>query len=281
MIEGLPTVTLRGGERVPALGQGTWHMGENRRRIAEEAAAVRLGIELGMTLIDTAEMYGSGGAEEMIARAIEGVRDELFIVSKVYPHNASRNGIVAACERSLQRLRTDRIDLYLLHWRGSIPLAETLEGFERLQREGKIRYYGVSNFDQRDMAEWVALPGGDKVAADQVLYNLSRRGPEWDLLPWCREHDVAIMAYTPLGQGSLLRDRTLAEVARRRGATPAQVALAWFLRQPGTIVIPKASSPEHVRENRGAVDVVLTDEDLAALDRAFPPPRRRSSLGML
>jgi diketogulonate reductase-like aldo/keto reductase len=281
MIEGLPTVMLRGGERVPALGQGTWHMGENRRRITEEAAAVRLGIELGMTLIDTAEMYGSGGAEEMLAQAIEGVRDKLFIVSKVYPHNGSRSGVVAACERSLKRLATDRIDLYLLHWRGSIPLAETLEGFERLEREGKIRYYGVSNFDQRDMAEWVALPGGDKVAADQVLYNLSRRGPEWDLVPWCREHEVAIMAYTPLGQGSLLRDRTLAEVARRRGATPAQVALAWLLRQPGTIVIPKASSLEHVRENRGAVDVVLTDEDLAALDRAFPPPRGRSSLGML
>jgi diketogulonate reductase-like aldo/keto reductase len=281
MIEGLPTVSLPGGERVPALGQGTWHMGEDRRRAAEEAAAVRLGIELGMTLIDTAEMYGSGGSEEMIAQAIEGVRDELFIVSKVYPHNASRSGVAAACERSLKRLRTDRIDLYLLHWRGSIPLAETIDGFERLQREGKIRYHGVSNFDRADMAEWVALKGGEKVAADQVLYNLSRRSPEWDLVPWCRERGVAIMAYTPLGQGSLLRDRTLAEVARRRDATAAQVALAWLLRQPGTIVIPKASRLEHVRENRGAIDVVLTDEDLAALDRAFPPPKGRSSLGML
>ena len=281
MIAELPTVTLRGGERVPALGQGTWHMGEDRRRIAEEAAAVRLGIELGMTLIDTAEMYGSGGSEEMIARAIEGLRDQLFIVSKVYPHNASRSGVVAACERSLKRLGTDRIDLYLLHWRGSIPLAETIEGFERLQRDGKIRYHGVSNFDRADMAEWVALKGGEKVAADQVLYNLSRRGPEWDLVPWCREHGVAIMAYTPLGQGSLLHDRTLAEIARRRSATPAQVALAWLLRQRGTIVIPKAARLEHVRENRGALDIVLTDEDLAALDRAFPPPKGRSSLGML
>jgi diketogulonate reductase-like aldo/keto reductase len=281
MIEGLPTVTLPGGERVPALGQGTWHMGEDRRRAAEEAAAVRLGIELGMTLIDTAEMYGSGGSEEMIARAIEGMRDGLFIVSKVYPHNASRSGVVAACERSLKRLRTDRLDLYLLHWRGSIPLAETIEGFERLRREGKIRYHGVSNFDRADMMEWVALREGEKVAADQVLYNLSRRGPEWDLVPWCREHGVAIMAYTPLGQGSLLRDRTLAEIARRHSATPAQVALAWLLRQPGTIVIPKAARPEHVRENRGALDVVLTDEDLAAFDRAFPPPRGRTSLGML
>jgi diketogulonate reductase-like aldo/keto reductase len=277
----LPTVTLPGGERVPALGQGTWHMGEDRRRAAEEAAAVRLGIELGMTLIDTAEMYGSGGSEEMIARAIEGVRDQLFIVSKLYPHNASRSGVVAACERSLKRLGTDRIDLYLLHWRGSIPLAETIEGFERLQRDGKIRYHGVSNFDRADMLEWVALKGGEKVAADQVLYNLSRRGPEWDLVPWCREHGVTIMAYTPLGQGSLLRDRTLTEIARRHSATPAQVALAWLLRQPGTIVIPKAARLEHVRENRGALDVVLTDEDLAALDGAFPPPKGRSSLGML
>jgi diketogulonate reductase-like aldo/keto reductase len=281
MIQELPMVTLPGGERVPALGQGTWHMGENRRRMAEEAVAVRLGIELGMTLIDTAEMYGSGGAEEMVARAAEGLRDDLFIVSKVYPHNASRAGVVAACERSLERLRTDRIDLYLLHWRGSIPLAETLEGFEQLRRDGKIRHYGVSNFDRADMAEWVALKGGENVAADQVLYNLSRRGPEWDLQPWCRERGIAIMAYTPLGQGSLLRDRTLTEVARRRNATPAQVALAWLLQQEGMIVIPKAARPEHVRENRGALDVALTKEDLLALDRAFPPPKGRSSLGML
>jgi diketogulonate reductase-like aldo/keto reductase len=277
----LPIVSLPGGERVPALGQGTWHMGEDRRRAVEEAAAVRLGIELGMTLIDTAEMYGSGGAEEMIARAAEGVRDKLFIVSKVYPHNASRTGIVAACERSLKRLATDRIDLYLLHWRGSIPLAETIEGFERLARDGKIRHHGVSNFDCADMQEWIALSGGQTVAADQVLYNLSRRGPEWDLIPWCRERRVAIMAYTPLGQGGLLRQRILVEIARRRGATTAQVALAWLLRQEGTIVIPKASRLEHVRENRGALDVALTEEDLAALDRAFPPPKGRSSLGMI
>jgi diketogulonate reductase-like aldo/keto reductase len=281
MTADLPMVTLPGGERVPALGQGTWHMGENRRRAAEEAAAVRLGIELGMTLIDTAEMYGSGGAEEMVARAAEGLRDDLFIVSKVYPHNASRAGVVAACERSLERLRTDRIDLYLLHWRGSIPLTETLEGFERLMRDGKIRHYGVSNFDRADMAEWMALKGGENVAADQVLYNLSHRGPEWDLLPWCRERGIAIMAYTPLGQGSLLHDRTLAEIARRRNATPAQVALAWLLRQERMIVIPKAARAEHVRENRGALDVALTEEDLAALDRAFPPPKGRSALGML
>ena len=281
MAADLPMVTLLGGKRVPALGQGTWHMGETRRRMEEEAAAVRLGIELGMTLIDTAEMYGDGGAEEMVAQAAEGRRDDLFIVSKVYPHNASRAGVVAACERSLVRLRTDRIDLYLLHWRGSIPLAETLTGFEQLLRDGKIRHYGVSNFDRADMTEWVGLKGGETVAADQVLYNLARRGPEWDLVPWCRERSIAIMAYTPLGQGGLLRDPTLGEIARRRDATPAQVALAWLLRQEGMIVIPKAARLEHVRDNRGALDVVLTPEDLAALDRAFPPPKGKSSLGML
>jgi len=281
MTADLPMVTLLGGKRVPALGQGTWHMGENRRRMAEEAAAVRLGIELGMTLIDTAEMYGDGGAEEMVAQAAEGRRDDLFIVSKVYPHNASRAGVVAACERSLVRLRTDRIDLYLLHWRGSIPLAETLTGFEQLLRDGKIRHYGVSNFDRADMTEWVGLKGGETVAADQVLYNLARRGPEWDLVPWCRERGIAIMAYTPFGQGGLLRDRTLGEIARGRDATPAQVALAWLLRQEGMIVIPKAARLEHVRDNRGALDVVLTPEDLAALDRAFPPPKGKSSPGML
>jgi len=280
MTEELRYVTLRNGERVPALGQGTWHMGEDRRRAAEEAAALRLGIELGMTLIDTAEMYGSGGAEEVIAHAAEGVRDRLFIVSKVYPHNGSRAGVVAACERSLKRLATDRIDLYLLHWRGSI-LAETLEGFQRLERDGKIRHHGVSNFDRGDMEEWVALRGEETVAADQVLYNLSRRGPEWDLVPWCREHGVAVMAYTPLGQGSMLGNRGLAEIARRRGKTPAQIALAWLLRQEGTIVIPKASHAAHVRENRGAFDVELTEDDLVALDRAFPPPKGRSPLGML
>ena len=281
MTQELPMVTLPGGERVPALGQGTWHMGEARRRIAEEAAAVRLGIELGMTLIDTAEMYGNGGAEEMVAQAAEGRRDDLFIVSKVYPHNASRAGVVAACERSLVRLRTDRIDLYLLHWRGSIPLAETLTGFEQLLRDGKIRHYGVSNFDRADMTEWVGLKGGETVAADQVLYNLTRRGPEWDLVPWCRERGIAVMAYTPLGQGSILGNRTLGEIARRRNATLAQVALAWLLRQEGMIVIPKAARLEHVRDNRGAFDVVLTEEDLAALDRAFPPPKGKSALGML
>ena len=281
MTDGLPQVTLPSGERVPAFGQGTWHMGEDRRRTAEEVAALKLGIELGMTLIDTAEMYGSGRAEEIVEEAARGRRDELFIVSKVLPYNASRKGVIEACERTLKRLETDRIDLYLLHWRGSVPLAETLEAFLRLQRDGKIRHHGVSNFDLDDMQEWVALDGGDAVAANQILYNLQRRGPEWELIPWCRERRIAIMAYTPLGQGRMLQNRALAEIAARHDATPAQVALAWLLRRDGTMVIPKASRREHVRENRGALDVKLSTDDLAALDRAFPPPKGPTALGML
>jgi diketogulonate reductase-like aldo/keto reductase len=281
MTDSLPQVTLPNGERVPSFGQGTWHMGEDRRRAAEEAAALKVGIELGLTLIDTAEMYGNGAAEEVVAEATRGLRDRLFIVSKVLPNNASQKGTIEACERSLKRLQTDRIDLYLLHWRGSAPLAETLAGFERLQRDGKIRHHGVSNFDLDDMQEWVALAGGETVAANQILYNLTRRGPEWELIPWCRDRKIAIMAYTPIEQGRMLRHKALAEVAARHGATPAQIALAWLLRQEGMIVIPKASKQEHVRENRGALDVKLTVEDLAALDRAFPPPKGRSSLGML
>ena len=281
MSDGLPQVTLRNGERVPALGQGTWHMGDDRRRAAEETAALKLGIDLGLTLIDTAEMYGSGGAEEVVAEAAKGRRDRLFIVSKVLPYNASQKGVIEACERSLRRLKTDRIDLYLLHWRGSVPLAETLAGFVRLQRDGKIRHHGVSNFDLDDMQEWVGLAGGEDVAANQILYNLSSRGPEWELIPWCRERRIAIMAYTPLGQGRMLQHKALAEIAGRHGATAAQVALAWLLSKDGTMVIPKATRPEHVRENRGAADLRLAADDLAALDRAFPPPKSRTALGML
>ena len=281
MSDGLPQVTLRNGERVPALGQGTWHMGDDRRRAAEEAAALTLGIDLGMTLIDTAEMYGSGGAEEVVAEAAKGQRDRLFIVSKVLPYNASQKGVVEACERSLRRLKTDRIDLYLLHWRGSVPLAETLAAFTRLQRDGKIRHHGVSNFDLDDMQEWVGLAGGEDVAANQILYNLSSRGPEWELIPWCRERRIAIMAYTPLGQGRMLQHKALAEIAARHGATAAQVALAWLLSRDGTMVIPKATRPEHVRENRGALDLRLAADDLAALDRAFASPKGRTALGML
>jgi diketogulonate reductase-like aldo/keto reductase len=281
MTDSLPQVTLPNGEKVPAFGQGTWHMGEDRRRAAEEAAALRLGIEFGLTLIDTAEMYGNGGAEEVVGVASRGLREKLFIVSKVLPHNASQKGVVEACERSLKRLKTDRIDLYLLHWRGSVPLADTLAGFERLQRDGKIRHHGVSNFDTDDMQEWVGLAGGERVAANQILYNLTRRGPEWQLIPWCRKPKIALMAYTPIEQGRMLHHKALGEIAARHAATPAQIALAWLLRQDGMIVIPKASKEEHVRENRGALDVKLTADDLAALDRAFPPPKGRSSLGML
>jgi diketogulonate reductase-like aldo/keto reductase len=281
MTDTLPRVTLPDGESVPAFGVGTWHMGEDRRRAADETAAVKLGIELGMELIDTAEMYGNGGAEEVVAAATAGARDRLFIVSKVLPYNASRKGTIEACERSLKRLKTDRIDLYLLHWRGSVPLAETLEAFLTLRRDGKIRHNGVSNFSTEDMKEWVAFAGGETVASNQILYNLSRRGPEWELIPWCRERRISVMAYSPLEQGRMLGNRGLQQVAERYGATPAQVALAWLLRQDGMIVIPKATRLEHVRENRGALDLELTDADLTALDRAFPPPKGRTPLGML
>lgn len=281
MTENLRSVTLPNGEVVPAFGLGTWHMGEDRRRAVEEAVAVRLGIDLGMHLIDTAEMYGNGGAEEVVAQASAGLRDRLFIVSKVLPYNASQKGVIEACERSLRRLKTDRIDLYLLHWRGSVPLAETLAGFSRLQRDGKIRHHGVSNFSADDMKEWVGLSGGETVASNQILYNLSRRGPEFDLIPWCRERRVSIMAHSPLEQGRMLGNRALQQVAARHNATAAQVALAWLLRQDGMIVIPKATRQQHVRENRAAADITLTADDLAALDRAFPPPKGRSPLGML
>jgi diketogulonate reductase-like aldo/keto reductase len=277
----MPQVTLPDGEKVPAYGQGTWHMGERSDRFAGEVAALKLGIDLGVTLIDTAEMYGNGIAEEIVAEATQGRRDGLFIVSKVLPYNASAKGTVEACERSLKRLQTDRIDLYLLHWTGSHPFAETLAGFEQLKRQGKIRHHGVSNFDRKDMEEWVRLAGGDTVASNQILYNLARRGPEYDLIPWCRERGISIMAYSPIEQGRMLGHKALAEVGARHGATPAQVALQSLLRRDGTIVIPKASRPEHVRENLAALDLKLTDTDLADLDRAFPPPKGRTSLGML
>jgi diketogulonate reductase-like aldo/keto reductase len=278
----MPQITLPDGEKVPAYGQGTWHMGESRGRFADEVTALRLGIDLGITLIDTAEMYGSGVAEEIVAEAVQGDRDKLFIVSKVLPYNASAKGTVEACEKSLKRLKTDRIDLYLLHWTGSHPFAETLAGFERLQRDGKIRHHGVSNFDRKDMEEWYAQAGGKTVASNQILYNLARRGPEWELIPWCRERNISIMAYSPIEQGRMLGHKALAEVAaRHQGATPSQVALAWLLRQDGMMVIPKATHPEHVRENLGALDLKLTGDDIATLDGAFPPPKGRSSLGML
>jgi diketogulonate reductase-like aldo/keto reductase len=270
-------VRLPSGETVPILGQGTWYFGEDARRRTEEVAALLAGLDLGMTLIDTAEMYGNGGAEIVVGEAIQGRRDAVFLVTKVLPQNANLRGTIAACERSLRRLQTDRVDLYLLHWRGSHPLEETLRGFESLVQQGKTRYWGVSNFDVEDMDELVVLPGGDQVATDQILYNLARRGVEWDLLPWCRRRDIPVMAYSPIEQGRLLSNKKMRDVAERHGATPAQIALAWVLRS-GAIAIPRARSEAHVHENRAALDIVLTEEDLADLDRAFPPPSGKQPL---
>jgi diketogulonate reductase-like aldo/keto reductase len=272
---------LPSGEKVPVLGQGTWHMGEDPKKRAHEIAALRLGIKYGMTLIDTAEMYGDGAAEELIGEAIEGRRKEVFLVSKVLPQHATRIGTIDACERSLLRLGTDHLDLYLLHWRGSAPLEETLAGFADLKRAGKIHYWGVSNFDTADMEELVSLPGGREVATNQVLYNLTRRGIEYDLLPWCEQRNIPIMAYSPIEQGRLLNDPVLAAIAALHNATPAQVALAWVLRRDRTIAIPKAGTPEHVKENREALDIDLTEDDLAELDRAFPPPTSKQPLEMI
>ncbi|MGQ0749413.1 MAG: aldo/keto reductase [Betaproteobacteria bacterium] len=266
---------------MPVLGQGTWYMGDHASKRREEIAALRLGIELGMTLIDTAEMYGNGRAESLVAEAIAGMRDRIFLVSKVLPSNASRKGVPRACEASLKRLRTDRIDLYLLHWASSHPLEETLLAFEALQTAGKIRNWGVSNFAAGEMEQTLALAGGDACAANQVLYNLTRRGIEYDLEPWCRKRDIAIMAYSPIEQGRVVLHRELQRIAERREATPAQVALAWVLRQQGVVAIPKAATPAHVRENRAALELQLAAQDLDELDRAFPPPQGPMPLEML
>lgn len=273
-------VTLPGGETVPALGQGTWMMGKRHDRRADEITALRTGVELGMALIDTAEMYGDGAAEILIGKALGDVRDRLFLVSKAYPQNASRKRLAGACEASLERLGTDRLDLYLLHWRGSVPLAETVEAMEALKSAGKIRHWGVSNLDTDDMEELVAA-GGGACATDQILYNLTRRGAEHDLLPWLADHGIPAMAYSPVEQGRLLADHTLAKVATTIGTTPAQVALAWAMRHDGVIAIPKAGSVDHVRENRAAADLVLSDADLATLDAASPRPRTRRPLEIL
>ena len=275
------TIALRSGASMPVLGLGTWRMGERRDRRAQEVAALKLGIELGISLIDTAEMYGEGEAEKIVGEAIAGRRQRLFLVSKVYPHNASRRGAIAACKRSLKRLGTDHVDLYLLHWRGDVPLAATVAAFQALQAGGAIRTWGVSNFDRADIEEMLALPGGDQCAVNQVLYNLGARGIEWDLVPLCRRARIALMAYSPLDQGRLLRQRTLQSIANRIGATLAQVALAWLLQRPDVAVIPKASDATHVHDNLSAANVLLDDATLAELDRAFPPPRRASSLRML
>jgi diketogulonate reductase-like aldo/keto reductase len=273
-------VVLKSGDKVPVLGLGTWRMGERKSERAAEVAAIRLGIDLGIRLIDTAEMYGEGIAEEEVAEAIEGRRNELFIVSKVYPHNASRKGAIAACERSLKRLKTDRLDLYLLHWRGSYPLAETVEAFEALTKAGKICNWGVSNLDASDMDELADVSSGTACAANQVLYHLGSRGVEWRLLEQCHAAGIMVMAYSPLGQGPLLRKPALKQVAQRHGVDSGAIALAWVLRRPGVVTIPKAVKPEHVRANLKALEVELDGDDLKALDEAFPPPTRAVPLDM-
>lgn len=275
------TVRLPCGERIAALGQGTWHFAEDPERRDEEIDALRLGLDLGMTVVDTAEMYADGAAEELVGEAIAGRRDEVFLVDKVLPHHATRVGTVRACQASLRRLHVERIDLYLLHWTGSVPLTETIEGFGDLMSAGLIRYWGVSNFDVGDMAELARLAGGDQVQTDQILYNLMRRGPEYNLLPALSEKAIPVMAYSPIEQGRLPGHPALHEVARRHNATPAQIALAWVLRHDGVNAIPRAATAEHVRQNGGARYIHLEQEDLAELDRAFPPPTRAQPLEVL
>ncbi|VVE02580.1 aldo/keto reductase [Pandoraea horticolens] len=274
-------ITLPGGETVPVLGQGTWMMGEKPERRREEIDALRLGVSLGMTLVDTAEMYGEGATERLVGEALDGLRDEVFLVSKVYPHNASQRGVIAACERSLERLGTDRLDLYLLHWRGEVPLKETIVGFETLRQAGKIRHWGVSNFDTDDMEELFDTPGGNACATDQVLYNLSRRGPEYDLAPWLAERGMPMIAYSPIEQGRLRTTSVLGDIARARHVEPLQIALAWVLHRPGVIAIPKASSQAHMRANRAAHDIDLTSDELTRLDHHFEAPWRKRPLEMI
>jgi diketogulonate reductase-like aldo/keto reductase len=274
------SISFPDGSSVPALGQGTWNMGENRAHRAAETEAIRLGIELGMTLIDTAEMYGEGATEEFLGAALTGLRDRAFLVSKVYPHNAGGKKLQRACEDSLKRLKTDHIDLYLLHWMGSIPLAETVEGMEALKEAGKIRAWGVSNLDLSEMNR-LRQAGGKNCVTDQVLYNVGRRGIEFDLLPALAEQGIPVMAYSPVEQGRLPTGGALQAAADRHGVTRYQVALAWVMRHPHVIAIPKAADAKHVRENRAAADLQLTPQDLAEIDAAFPPPKRKMSLEML
>ena len=272
---------LPNGEIVPGLGQGTWRMAEDASHRAREIEALRLGFDLGMTLIDTAEMYGEGAAEHLVAEALGNRRDEAFIVSKVYPHNASRMGVFEACERSLKRLRTDRIDLYLLHWRGNVPLEETVAGFEDLRRAGKIRHWGVSNFDRDDMEELARIRDGLNCATNQVLYNLTRRGPEFDLIPWMAEHRMPLMAYSPIEQGRLPQSGVLQSIGDKHGVSAFQIALAWLLQRPGVIAIPKASRPSHVRDNHKSLEIRLDPADLRDIDAQFPPPKRKRPLEMI
>lgn len=277
----MKTVQLPCGQRVAALGQGTWNMGEKPALRAEELATLRLGLDLGLTLVDTAEMYGDGLSESLVGEALAGRRDEVFLVSKVYPHNASRKAMRKSCEASLRRLRTDRLDLYLLHWSGAVPLEETLDAFAALQRDGLIRQFGVSNLDLAKMRQLWQLPGGPAVQTNQLLYNLTRRGIEHDLLPWLRAHGIPLMAYSPIEQGRLLADQRLVAFAGRRGMTPAQVALAWLLAKDDVIVIPKTSDRTRLQENSQVLDRPLDHEALAELEKLFPPPSGPVPLAML
>jgi diketogulonate reductase-like aldo/keto reductase len=280
-VETMRGAELPAGETIPVLGMGTWHLAEGRHPPEDEIAALRTGLDLGMTLVDTAELYGDGATEELVGRAIDGRRDEVFLVSKVLPHHATRRGTMDACRASLRRLGTDRLDLYLLHWRGTVALDETIAGFEELRREGLIRHWGVSNFDMTDLAELVELPGGGAVQTDQVLYNLTRRGIEWNLLPWCRQRGVPVMAYSPIEQGRLVGHPVLRGIGVRHKATSAQVALAWVIGHPGVCAIPEAGTADHVRENAGALEVILDEDDVVELDAAFPPPPRPVPLEVL
>jgi diketogulonate reductase-like aldo/keto reductase len=274
-------VSLPKGETVPALGQGTWQIAENSSKRSGEIEALRLGAELGMTLIDTAEMYGEGASEKLIGEALSGERDKLFLVSKVYPHNASRKDVIQACERSLRCLNTNHLDLYLLHWRGGVPLEETVAGFEELRRTGKIRHWGVSNFDTDDMEELFDVPDGKNCATNQVLYNVTRRGPEFDLIPWMKKHRMPLMAYSPIEQGRLPASGILQTIARRHEASVFQIALAWLLQKPNVIAIPKASSPDHVRDNHKALGIKLSPDDLREIDAEFPPPKSKQPLEVI
>ncbi|MEM7759613.1 MAG: aldo/keto reductase [Cyanobacteria bacterium P01_A01_bin.40] len=276
----MQTLKLISGRKIPILGQGTWRMGEKASQKQTEIDALKLGIDLGMTLIDTAEMYGDGGAEKVVAEAIAGRREEVYLVSKFYPYNASYDGVIAACDRSLSRLKTDYLDLYLLHWRGSVPLVETLKGLQHLKEVGKILDYGVSNFDTEDMNEAESLPGGKEIVTNQVLYNLLRRGIEWDLLPWSQKRNIPLMAYSPVEQRAFVNNSQLRDIAARHNATSTQIALAWLLHQDQVISIPKALDPKHLQENYAALEIELTAVDLQEIDRAFQPPSRKMSLAM-
>jgi diketogulonate reductase-like aldo/keto reductase len=273
-------ITLPSNDKMPVLGQGTWYLGDMAQTRDDEIGALRLGLDMGMNMIDTAQMYGNGASEELVGEAIDGRRDEVFLVDKVLPANSDRRGLVDACRRSLGRLGTDHIDLYLLHWRGRYPLEETIEAFSELVDAGDIGQWGVSNFDRADMEDLMSA-GGEACATNQILYNLTRRGPEYDLLPWCRQHNIPVMAYSPIEQGRLLRHPQVNEVAEGHDVTPAQVALAWVLRQDGVAAVPRSGNPEHTRENAGALELRLSEEDLSALDTAFPPPTEPQPLEIL